>query len=273
MKKHGHYCKVCGEHKANEKFSGKGHAAHICKQCAALSVEERNQTMTLNRIMNLPMYLSKEQRSWLRKRCGDQRPEIREAAEYAYDIRFPHAKRNEQKKQYHVDHLTLMVNDELFDAYGDELPLNAVFRVRRKEGTISIAQDGQETTVQLPPDRMTQLLKWMVYSLEIFCWQEDYGTRSSMHQLPDEDWLDMLEEDDENEWVELELEDDAEDDLIEFDGAEEADIPVRWQLDITYRNGTSQQVISRAFLPDRVEELVWQLMEYLFPEDEDEPEE
>ena len=62
-------------------------------------------------------------------------------------------------------------------------------------------------------------------------------------------------------------------DLIEFDGAEEADIPVRWQLDITYRNGTSQQVISRAFLPDRVEELVCQLMEYLFPEDEDEPEE
>ena len=25
MKKHGHYCKVCGEYKANEKFSGKGH--------------------------------------------------------------------------------------------------------------------------------------------------------------------------------------------------------------------------------------------------------
>lgn len=36
MKKHGHYCKVCGEYKANEKFSGKGHAAHICKACAAL---------------------------------------------------------------------------------------------------------------------------------------------------------------------------------------------------------------------------------------------
>ena len=24
MKKRGHYCKVCGEYKANEKFSGKG---------------------------------------------------------------------------------------------------------------------------------------------------------------------------------------------------------------------------------------------------------
>ena len=54
MKKHGHYCKICGEHKANEKFSGKGHAAHICKSCAAMPLEERNQAMTLTRILNLP---------------------------------------------------------------------------------------------------------------------------------------------------------------------------------------------------------------------------
>lgn len=39
MKKHGHYCKVCGEYKANEKFSGKGHASHICKSCASLPAE------------------------------------------------------------------------------------------------------------------------------------------------------------------------------------------------------------------------------------------
>ncbi len=31
MKKRGHYCKVCGEYKANEKFSGKGHAGHMHK--------------------------------------------------------------------------------------------------------------------------------------------------------------------------------------------------------------------------------------------------
>ena len=41
MKKRGHYCKVCGEYKANEKFSGKGHAAHICKTCAALPPEKQ----------------------------------------------------------------------------------------------------------------------------------------------------------------------------------------------------------------------------------------
>ena len=31
----GHYCKICGEQKANEKFSGKGHSQHICKVCAS----------------------------------------------------------------------------------------------------------------------------------------------------------------------------------------------------------------------------------------------
>lgn len=33
-----HYCWKCGQYLANEKFSGKGHARHICKKCM---VEER----------------------------------------------------------------------------------------------------------------------------------------------------------------------------------------------------------------------------------------
>ena len=73
MKKQGHYCKICGEYKANEKFSGTGHAAHICKSCASMSVEDRNQEMTLTRIMNLPWRLSKEQCAWLKKHCKVER--------------------------------------------------------------------------------------------------------------------------------------------------------------------------------------------------------
>ena len=34
-KQQGHYCKICGERKANEKFSGKGHSLHICKACTS----------------------------------------------------------------------------------------------------------------------------------------------------------------------------------------------------------------------------------------------
>ncbi len=32
-KKGGHYCRGCGRYRANEKFSGKGHKLHICKDC------------------------------------------------------------------------------------------------------------------------------------------------------------------------------------------------------------------------------------------------
>lgn len=41
-KKHkhqGHYCKMCGEYKSNESFSGKGHRLHICKKC----ISKRNK--------------------------------------------------------------------------------------------------------------------------------------------------------------------------------------------------------------------------------------
>ena len=76
-KKRGHYCKVCGEYKANEKFSGRGHAAHICKACASLPPEKKAEMMTVNRLLNLPWRLSKEQLAWLRnrpktggRRCG-----------------------------------------------------------------------------------------------------------------------------------------------------------------------------------------------------------
>ena len=33
----GHYCRICGRTRANEKFSGKGHKNHICKDCSCKS--------------------------------------------------------------------------------------------------------------------------------------------------------------------------------------------------------------------------------------------
>ncbi len=36
----GHYCKICDSSRPNEKFSGKGHKNHICKDCSAKPKEE-----------------------------------------------------------------------------------------------------------------------------------------------------------------------------------------------------------------------------------------
>lgn len=90
---HGHYCKVCGEHKANEKFSGKGHAAYICKACSRLSAEEKAERMTLNRLDNmLGGNVSREQKKWLKNRLHDDRPEVAETARMVYNACFPYRK-------------------------------------------------------------------------------------------------------------------------------------------------------------------------------------
>jgi len=88
MKRKGHYCKVCDEYKANEKFSGKGHAAHICKACAQLLPEEQAAQIALNQLHNLPWQLSREQKNWLQNRLKDKRPEVRELAREQYEARF-----------------------------------------------------------------------------------------------------------------------------------------------------------------------------------------
>jgi len=36
----GHYCWACDRRRPNEKFSGRGHARHLCRDCARLGAEE-----------------------------------------------------------------------------------------------------------------------------------------------------------------------------------------------------------------------------------------
>ena len=86
MKKRGHYCKICGEHKANEKFSGKGHAHHICKACSKLSIVRRNELQRMNFITKISMnfFIPKEKLGLLKKFASDNR--YPEAAQYARDI-------------------------------------------------------------------------------------------------------------------------------------------------------------------------------------------
>ena len=39
----GHYCRICGRTRANEKFSGKGHKNHVCKDCSGKSSKKANK--------------------------------------------------------------------------------------------------------------------------------------------------------------------------------------------------------------------------------------
>jgi hypothetical protein len=85
-KRQGHYCKICGEHKANEKFSGKGHANHICKACSALPIARRNELQRINRILGIGMhfFIPKDKLGLLKKYAGDRY--YPETAQYAKNI-------------------------------------------------------------------------------------------------------------------------------------------------------------------------------------------
>ena len=37
-----HWCRICFQHRPNEKFSGKGHRDHICKECSRRPIAERD---------------------------------------------------------------------------------------------------------------------------------------------------------------------------------------------------------------------------------------
>lgn len=174
MKPHGHYCKICGEYKANEKFSGKGHAAHICKACQSLPVEERNKEAILTRMMNLPFHLSKEQISWLKKHRKDKRPEVSEAAKAVFAERFPYAERNERKGQLHIGRFEFYVDSPLIDEYGDEFDFRGTFVVDKKTCTISMESSCKTETVTLDRKSMNKLLKSVIHYYEVFCWEEDY---------------------------------------------------------------------------------------------------
>ena len=53
-KRRGHFCWCCGRIRPNERFSGRGHARHLCRDCAKLGASElafRQATHDIDRLV------------------------------------------------------------------------------------------------------------------------------------------------------------------------------------------------------------------------------
>lgn len=46
----GHYCRICGRSRANEKSSGRGHRQHVCKDCRKMPREKRRRIECLDEL-------------------------------------------------------------------------------------------------------------------------------------------------------------------------------------------------------------------------------
>ena len=47
----GHYCRICHRQRANERFSGKGHRDHVCKECKKLPRATRKHLEEVDEIL------------------------------------------------------------------------------------------------------------------------------------------------------------------------------------------------------------------------------
>jgi len=253
----GHYCKICGEYKANEKFSGRGHAAHICKECSKLSPAEQAEVETITRLWNLPGgRLSDSQRKWLFNRVHDKRPEVADTAREVRNMLFPFAERNERKQQLHIDTLIFELHTEVCDEYGDCRTVNQKFTVDRRTNILTMTDFDQgdgERSITLDGGKKRKLLNWIVHSLEIFMWPEDYQLKPNPCYSPYEPDLDLLPECrdfDMEEWDDDDKEDEDDAPLQEPEGEP------YWRVHIEYCEEENQDIACYLdYLPDRAEEL------------------
>lgn len=83
----GHFCKVCGRIRPNEKFSGRGHTIHICKPCAKKPKEKQDEGIALTRIYRVYRYGNLSRNNWqmLEKYSRSPQKRIRRAALEAID--------------------------------------------------------------------------------------------------------------------------------------------------------------------------------------------
>jgi ribosome-binding protein aMBF1 (putative translation factor) len=84
----GHYCRICGRARANEKFSGKGHRVHVCKDCARLPKEHREAVEQEQEVFGYlkQSHVSDKNLRRLRTLASSDQPRIAELAAIAIEV-------------------------------------------------------------------------------------------------------------------------------------------------------------------------------------------
>jgi len=256
----GHYCKICGKYKANEKFSGRGHTTHICKDCSRLSAADKAEAITIHRLLSFPdRRLSEREKKWLKNRIHDKRPAVAALAKRVYNMHFPHAARNAIKQQLTIDTLVFEVHAIVMDEYGDCQSVNKRFSANRSNHILTMTDfdtdsNSIDQSITLEPKKMTKLLRWIVHTLEVFTWAQEFGLTDDTDFNLDDDMLPILP--------------DEQKETDEEENAEPTDHP-NWRIQITYSNRMKQDTscYDEEYLEYQPEELYLILQSYFESEE------
>ena len=214
----------------------------------------------MNRLMSFPMRrLSDSEKKWLQAKMHDECPEVADMAREVYNVCFPHAERNAMKKRLVINTLSFELHTEVYDGYGDMEMVDRRFSIERKSRVLKMTDfqaEGGEQSVTLEGGQMEKLLRYIVHTLEIFMWEQDYCLNLG------EDILFT------NIFPEEGLYADDPEEKEEVLPTERESRPF-WQVRVEYSNHTVQEISSYDdCLPERPEELYFSLLDYFEPEEE-----
>ena len=85
-KQPGHYCRICGEYKANEAFSGKGHSRHICKQCQSLPEDVKADMVRCNEVERAAFKYPMSRQDWELLERYAKKYKDKESGQFAQDM-------------------------------------------------------------------------------------------------------------------------------------------------------------------------------------------
>jgi len=84
----GHYCRICGRTRPNEKFSGKGHRTHVCRDCARMPKESRDAIEQKEEIFNYlkQSHISAKNTARLQRLAASNNAEVAELAAIVIEV-------------------------------------------------------------------------------------------------------------------------------------------------------------------------------------------
>jgi hypothetical protein len=121
----GHFCRICGRVRANEKFSGRGHRDHVCKDCQHKPRAQRDRIERLDELSGFlrQSIISAKNQARLQILCQHADSEVRLLAELIRDIARAHPGRRRRVQTIARRHWPLFVrmvatlSEEWWDDY------------------------------------------------------------------------------------------------------------------------------------------------------------
>lgn len=166
----GHYCKICGDRKPNERFSGKGHSKHICKECEALPQERKNELRYITQIDRAAWKYPHSRQDWELLEKMAKNKKYPEAMEYAQSILGMN--RNQPLPEEEEDSFDeWSEGEEHIDLLPESLSFSDFDEDSQEEIREAIREDVYDFFCYEKPDNVTRekfklkTLKWIVQNL------------------------------------------------------------------------------------------------------------